>query len=247
MKGGGRLPHHIAALLPAQRTLRALGSPARAKISASYFRTGPGEYGEGDVFIGVAVPAIRRLTRASRDLAIGDVARLLSSKVHEDRLLAVLILVDRARASRGARAAEVARFYMQHLDRVNNWDLVDSSAPQILGPYLETRPLAARRTLLDRLARSRSVWRRRVAMLTTQHFIRRGETRDALRLARALLADDHDLIHKAAGWMLREVGDRDPAALRGFLARHAGAMPRTMLRYAVEKIPVAERRRWMKA
>ena len=232
-----------APLLPIQRALRALADPERAKVNAGYFKTGPGEYGEGDVFLGVSVPDTRRVAREHRALPFSDVARLLASEVHEDRLLGLLVLVEQAERDRGARVDEVARFYLEHLDRVDNWDLVDSSAPQILGPYLAARP----RTLLDDLAGSERVWRRRVAMLATQHFIRQGEVDDALRIATRLVRDPHDLIHKAVGWMLREVGKARPEALRAFLERHAASMPRTMLRYAIERLLPEERRAWMAA
>ncbi|MGQ0534695.1 MAG: DNA alkylation repair protein [Methanobacteriota archaeon] len=229
-------------LHPAQRALRAQATLARAKVMAGYFKTGRGEYAEGDRFLGVSVPDTRRVARDFRSLDLPDVRRLLLSKVHEDRLLGLFILVEQARRADADGIARIAAFYLAHLDRVNNWDLVDSSAPQILGPYLQARGSAR---LLDRLARSRNLWRRRVAMIATRHFIRNGDVRPALRIATALVDDEHDLIHKAVGWMLREVGDRDPAALRGFLARHAARMPRTMVRYAIEKMTSAERRRTM--
>jgi len=225
----------------AKAALRAHADPERARLVAGYFKTGPGGYAEGDRFLGLPVPRVRALARQARDLPFVALGTLLRSPVHEDRMLALLVLVERARRGDDAGRARAARFYLAHLDHVNNWDLVDLSAPAILGPYLERRP----RALLDRLARSPDPWRRRVAMVATQHLIRRGETRDALRIAAALLGDEHDLLHKASGWMLREAGQRDAAALRRFLDAHAARMPRTMLRYATERLPERARRRYM--
>lgn len=232
----------MAALLPIQRELRTYASPKRAKASAWFFKTGRGEYGEGDVFIGVSVPDQRRVARRHRDLPLPSIARLLASKVHEDRLLAAILLADRARR-KDAPTVALGRFYLDHLDRFNNWDIIDSSAPYVLGPYFRHR----NRTALDKLAASPSVWHRRVAVLTAGAYISEGEFDDTLRLAKKLLQDPHDLIHKATGWMLREVGKRDSAALRGFLDDHAHEMPRTMLRYAIEKLSAADRSRYLAA
>lgn len=228
----------MATASSAKRALRGLAIPERAHVNAGYFRTGPGEYGDGDRFIGVSMPDIRRVAREHRAMRLAEIAKLLASPIHEDRLLATVLLADRAAKAEPNERDEVARFYLAHLDRVNNWDLVDTSAPYVLGPYFEARS----RRPLHRLARSRSVWRRRVAIVTTQHFIRKGEFGETLALARLLLHDDHDLIHKAVGWMLREVGKKDAGVLEAFLDEHAAVMPRTMLRYAIERLAEGKRK-----
>ncbi|HEU4625555.1 MAG TPA: DNA alkylation repair protein [Steroidobacteraceae bacterium] len=226
-----------------RRALRRVASPARAANVARFFKTGKGQYGEGDVFIGCTVPEQRRIARRFRELPLTEVETLLTSKIHEERLTALLILVDRfTRATDEAVRGRIYRLYLRRLPHVNNWDLVDASAEYIVGGWLADKD----RAVLDRLARSRHLWTRRVAMLATFHYIKQGSAEDALRVAEALLGDAHDLIHKAVGWMLREVGKRvSPAALRSFLKVHAGAMPRTALRYAIEHFPAAERARWM--
>lgn len=210
-----------------------------------FFKCGKGGYGEGDVFIGCTVPDQRRVARELGALPLAEVDELLVSRIHEERLTALLILVaqfERARAEAVRR--RIFRLYMKRLRYINNWDLVDASAPTIVGGWLCDKD----RTLLDELAAATHLWSRRIAMIATFHFIRQGSAEDALRIAEALLGDRHDLIHKAVGWMLREVGKRvSPAALREFLAKHAGTMPRTALRYAIERLPAAERKRWMRA
>lgn len=239
------MPHD--ALRELRESLRAHASPARAATSSRYFKTGPGEYGEGDVFIGVTVPDCRAVAKRFRSLTLSEVKRLLASEVHEERLVALLVLVEQSRSAKKDLAAREAifRLYLASLQRINNWDLVDLSAPDLVGGYLVE---GGDRALLDGLAASRHLWSRRVAMLACFAFIRRGESADALRLAERLVDDEHDLMHKAVGWMLREVGKRvglEP--LRAFLERHAATMPRTMLRYAIEKLSDAERRRWAAA
>ena len=208
-----------------------------------FFKCGPGEYGEGDVFIGVTVPAQRAIARQFSDLPLGEVDRLLTSRIHEERLTALLILVHRFTRGDERERKQIFTLYMKRLRFINNWDLVDSSAAQIVGGWLADKP----RGLLDRLARSTLLWSRRVAMIATYHYIQRGEHRDAIRIATILVNDPHDLIHKAVGWMLREVGKRaSDAALDAFLERHAATMPRTMLRYAIERLPARERAHWMR-
>jgi 3-methyladenine DNA glycosylase AlkD len=235
-----------------QQALRQVVDPTRAAFAPRFFKTGPGEYGEGDEFLGVPVPQQRAIAAKWRNETLPELSKLLKSSIHEERLTALFILVRQytaASSKRNSDAAVQARlcgFYLEHLDAVNNWDLVDSSAPQILGAYLLTQPKGARKQLLQ-LARSKSQWHRRIALLTTQAFIRDGQFADTLRLAASLLADPEDLIHKAAGWMLREVGQRDVSVLRGFLEQHAPVMPRTMLRYAIEKFPAADRKRYLNA
>jgi 3-methyladenine DNA glycosylase AlkD len=230
--------------LPAlQSRLRQLASPRDAAFLGHYFKTAPGEYGAGDQFIGIRVPVLRKLAREFRSLPPSAAVELLQSPIHEERLLALLMLTDACRRADESGRAAIYRLYLKNLSRVNNWDLVDSSAPRIVGPHLEKRS----RKILFRLARSNILWRRRVAVLATFHFIRLGDFADALRLAERLLDDGHFLMHKAVGWMLREIGKRDAAVLKQFLNRHATRMPRTMLRYAIEKLPERERQFYLGA
>lgn len=226
--------------------LEALGAesdPVRASHSYRYFKCGPGEYGEGDRFLGVTVPKQRRIARRFRSITLEAAAELLDSPFHEARLTALIVLTLRmeSRKSDGRTRARVVALYLRKRRRVDNWDLVDTSAPKILGPWLEDR----NRRLLDLLAASDSLWDNRIAMLTTLHFVRHGDLQDALRIAATLASHDHDLIHKAVGWLLREVGDQDRAILEAFLRRHR--LPRTALRYALEHFPAAERSVWMGA
>lgn len=225
--------------------LRERADPERATHSVRFFKCGVGEYGEGDRFLGVKVPDQRRVAGRFRKLPLSECEKLLNHELHEARLTALIILtlkMDRA-AGKGGPMEEIVSLYLRNTDRINNWDLVDTSAPKILGPYLQERD----RSILYRLADSDSLWENRIALLTTQHLIRRGECEDALRLAEKLLHHPHDLIHKAVGWMLREVGDRRPEALEAFLLRHREGMPRTALRYAIEHLSDSERRRQMEA
>lgn len=225
------------------RRLRAAGTPERAGGVATFFKTGPGEYGEGDRFLGVTVPDIRRLSRALDGASDATLKTLLRSRWHEARLLALVTLVRHYERGDARRRGTIYRLYLADRGHVNNWDLVDASAAYIVGPHLVGRDHA----VLDRLSRSRRVWDRRIAVLATFHFIKLGQPADTLRLARRLLDDPHDLMHKAVGWMLREIGKRDRAVLEAFLRRHASRMPRTMLRYAIERLPEPRRRRYLRA
>ncbi|WP_457631156.1 DNA alkylation repair protein [Oceanithermus sp.] len=223
------------------KTLRERADAERAARAARYFQAQEGGYGEGDVFLGISVPELRRLARGLRDLPLEQTLELLRSSYHEARLLALLLLADRYRRAGPAEREEIFRSYLEHTAYVNNWDLVDQSAPRIVGPHLEEGD----GSLLDRLAESSSLWERRIALLATLHFIRRGRFADTLRLAEKLLDDPEEMVQKAIGWMLREVGKRDEAALLGFLEEHAGRMPRATLRYATAKLPAALRRRFL--
>jgi 3-methyladenine DNA glycosylase AlkD len=225
----------------ALRRLRSLGDAKDAEFLQRFFKTGPGEYGEGDRFLGVRVPVTRRVAREFRDLSVDETLKLLAEPWHEARLLAVILLAHRYERGDAQQREAVYRAYLANARRVNNWDLVDSSARDIVGEHLMRRP----RSPLDTLARSKDLWERRIAIIATHAFIRAGEYDDTLRIAERLLDDPHDLIHKAVGWMLREVGDRDRPTLERFLAIHAGEMPRTMLRYAIEKFPQEQRKRIM--
>ncbi|MBI4090073.1 MAG: DNA alkylation repair protein [Candidatus Kerfeldbacteria bacterium] len=224
-----------------KRDFRRLASPKKAKASAWFFKTAKGEYGHGDKFLGVTVPEQRQIAKKHRDLPLADVRRLLQSKYHEHRLTAVLILSDQFKRAGDKRRAQIAQSYLKSTKYINNWDIVDSSAPHILGTYLLDKP----RAVLYKLARSKNLWERRIAVLATQTFIRHGQFKDTLKLASMLLRDKEDLMHKAVGWMLREVGDRDRAVEERFLKEYAPVMPRTMLRYAVEKWPAVSRKRFM--
>lgn len=224
-----------------ERRLRALGDPERAKHSLRFFRTGPGQYGEGDRFLGLTVPVIRAEARELKDAPLDTLAGLLQSPWHEARLLALVVLVGQYRRGSEEQRAAIYRLYLNSTNRTNSWDLVDVSAADIVGAHLREGD----RSLLDRLARSPSLWERRIAIIATQHFIRRGEFADTLRIAAVLIGDAEDLIHKAVGWMLREVGKRDREAEETFLRRYASRMPRTMLRYAIERFPERLRRQYL--
>ena len=219
--------------------LRALASPEAAASATRFFKTGPGQYGEGDVFIGVRAPALRKLSSEFRGLPLSELAILLRSPIHEERALALLILALGASKGDDAYREAAYGFYLGNTPYINNWDLVDCSAPAVVGGYLRDK---SREPLIG-LARSVYLWERRIAIVATQHFIRLDQFEDTLTISRLLLGDKEDLIHKAAGWMLREVGDRDSAALHRFLDDHGAAMPRTMLRYAIEHFTPEERRR----
>ena len=223
------------------RALLAQHDPARALGTQRYFKTGPGEYGEGDRFLGIPVPALRRTARDHRALAMRSVMTLLRSSWHEERQLALFILVWQFEHGTESEQADIYARYLQHTQYINNWDLVDCSAPQIVGGWLLRRD----RWPLETLRASSSVWERRIAVLATFAFVKQGEFACSLRLAQCLLTDTHDLIHKAVGWMLRDIGDGDRATLERFLDQHVSAMPRTMLRYAIEHFPDGLRRAYL--
>jgi 3-methyladenine DNA glycosylase AlkD len=223
--------------------LRALGDPAIANHSQRFFKTGPGEYGEGDRFLGIRVPLLRAEVKRSCELPLGEALKLLRSPYHEARLLALLILVDRFKRGDDDTRARIYRHYLEQTRYINNWDLVDSSAPQIVGGYLYPRE----RSILYQLVDSESLWERRIAVMATLFFIREQSYSDTLALCETLIDDPQDLIHKATGWMLREIGNRDAKTERSFLKKHYRRMPRTMLRYAIEKFPQEERQRYLQS
>lgn len=225
------------------KRLRAAATPGKAAVLAGFFKTGKGQYGEGDQFLGVMVPEQRKLAKEFRDLPLPEVEKLLASPYHEARLTGFLVLTyafERADA-RGRRS--LYEFTLANRAAMNNWDLVDVIAPVIIGGWMLERP--ADRKLLRKYAKSADLWKRRIAIVSTLAFIRAGDFADTLAISEVLLGDRHDLIHKATGWMLREAGKRDVAVLRGFLEEHAARMPRTALRYAIERLPEAERKAWM--
>lgn len=212
-----------------------------AERAASFLRTRPGEYAEGDVFLGVRVPETRRIAKVFRALPLSQCDDLIQSKIHEHRLCALFILTHQMKIGTAPQRKAVFDLYVKRIDHVNHWDLVDCSAPHIVGPYLMGRS----RAKLHTWAKARSIWRRRIAIISTFPFIRSIDFADTLRIADTLLQDKHDLIHKAVGWMLREVGNRDRPAMEAFLKPRYASMPRTMLRYAIEKIPEARRKAYL--
>lgn len=213
--------------------LQGMGDPARARASQRFFKTAEGQYGAGDVFVGITVPALRKLAREAQALPLTEAVRLLRSPLHEARLFALLILVRAYQRGDDALRERIYGLYLKNARHINNWDLVDCSAEHIVGAQV----IARDRRILHTLAGSALLWERRIAILATFHFIKRGEFAETLRIAERLLGDPEDLIHKAVGWMLREVGKRDLPAEEAFLQAHCRAMPRTMLRYAIEKFP----------
>lgn len=225
-----------------QKELRQLADPKRAEASAWFFKTGKGQYGEGDKFIGVTVPQLRKVAKRYTHLSLSEVHALLANPIHEFRLIAMHILVYQFQKADSTLQTQIYSFYIKHAKRINNWDLVDSSAPYIVGPYL----LHTSRNVLYTLAKSRNLWERRIAIIATAHFIKHNQFKDTLAIAEILIQDTHDLIHKAVGWMLREVGNRDREAEEKFLKKHYKNMPRTMLRYAIEKFPPTRRQQYLR-
>jgi 3-methyladenine DNA glycosylase AlkD len=225
-----------------RRELESLGDASRAENLQRFFKTGPGEYGAGDRFRGIRVPVLRGLARKYQDLSLAGAGRLLHSPWHEDRLLALLILIRRYYGGDQAARDKIHAFYLEHTPRINNWDLVDVSAPHLLGHYLADRP----KDTLTRLAASRDLWERRMAIIATLYFIKQQNFEPTLRIARVLLHDQEDLLHKAVGWMLREVQKQETAVAESFLQTHYRQMPRTMLRYAIERLPEARRQAYLK-
>jgi len=225
-----------------QRELSDAADPERARNLAWFFKTGKGQYGEGDEFCGITVPVMRKLAKRSTHLKLTDVEKLLSSRVHEHRFTALEILVFQYEAGDRAARQKIFDFYLQHTRYINNWDLVDTSAPYIVGEHLVSRS----RRILYSLAKSPGLWERRIAMVATMALIRRDDLEDAFAIAALLLGDKHDLIHKAVGWMLREAGKSSTPALLDFLERNYSAMPRTALRYAIERLPGPQRKRILK-
>ena len=225
-----------------QKRLKSLAVKKHAAVSQRFFKTGPGEYGEGDVFIGIRVPVLRKLAREYSGLPVGQIAILLRSQIHEERLLALLLLVGAFSKGNERTKESIYEMYLKNTGYINNWDLVDSSAEHIVGSYLMDKS----KTVLYRLAESDNLWERRISMMSTFHFIKRHEFAETLKIAKILLFDRHDLIHKATGWMLREIGKRHLQTEEQFLKEHYKDMPRTMLRYAIEKFPEEKRQRYLK-
>lgn len=224
-----------------QKRLKKLGDPEHAAVGQRFFKTGPGEYGEGDKFLGIRMPVLRELAGEFRDLPVSESEILLHSPFHEERMLAILILIRNFKKKDGKACKYIYELYLKSTEYINNWDLVDVSAAHIVGAYLihkSKRPLY-------RLARSKNLWERRVAIMATFDYIKHHEFSETLKIAQMLLTDPHDLIHKATGWMLREIGKRDVGTEEAFLKEHYKKMPRTMLRYAIEKFPEGKRQGYL--
>jgi len=226
----------------AKEELKKYSNKEKAKILQRFFKTGRGEYGEGDIFLGVVVPDIRKVAKQYRSLNREETISLLKSPFHEERMLALLILVQQYTQGAAAAKKEVYESYLNHTRYINNWDMVDLTAGRIVGAYLMDK----NKKILYTLAKSNMLWERRIAIISTSHFIANHSFDDTLKIAKILLSDKEDLIHKAAGWMLREVGKRDLKAEEEFLKKHYPRMPRTMLRYAIEKFPERKRQRYLK-
>lgn len=225
-----------------KKDLSKVADPKRAKISQRFFKTGKGQYGEGDVFIGVTMPELRKVAKRNIVLSLQEVEHLLHSRIHEERMSALIIWTYQYLKGTQETKEQIYRKYLKNTAWINNWDLIDVTAPQIIGVHL----LNQKRNILYTLARSKSLWERRIAIVATFTFIRQGEFKDTLKIAEILLHDNHDLIHKAVGWMLREVGKKDTQQLQSFLEKHYSTMPRTMLRYAIEKFPEKKRQAYLK-
>ena len=225
-----------------RNSLSTIKNEEKAKVLQKFFKTGPGEYGEGDVFCGVRVPELRKLAKAHRLLPRKEVHELLHSRIHEERLLALFILVDQYSRGDDKARKSIYDLYLRNIQYINNWDLVDTSALYIVGAFLLDRD----KKPLYRLAKSKDLWERRIAIMSTFFFIRKNRFTDTLNLSKLLLQDQEDLIHKAVGWMLREIGKRDLKTEESFLKAHYKTMPRTMLRYAIEKFPEKKRLSYLK-
>ncbi|MBU0625645.1 DNA alkylation repair protein [Patescibacteria group bacterium] len=227
-----------------KKELRAVANADQALVLQRFFKTAPGEYGAGDKFLGVTVVEQRRIARGYRDLALNDCARLLDSPWHEERLFALIIMTEQFKRADELGRQSLFNLYCKKLDHINNWDLVDLSADRIYGEWFR---LTGRdpRAILRRLVKSKNLWHRRIAMLATFAFIKQGQFNEALDIAERLLTDQHDLIHKAVGWLLREIGNRNRAVEEKFLRSRYQKMPRTMLRYAIEKFPESRRKKYL--
>ncbi len=221
-------------------TIEKLSDVKKALILQKFFKTGKGEYAEGDIFLGIPVPVQRKVAKEYVDLSLFEIEKLLQSSIHEHRLVALLILVSQYERGDFEQKRHLFSFYLEHTSSINNWDLVDLTAPKIVGDFL----LHQTREVLYQMVRSRRLWDRRIAVLATFTFIREHQFEDSFWLCEGLLADSHDLIHKACGWMLREIGKRDEKVLELFLKKHARVMPRIMLRYAIERMSEKKRKEW---
>ncbi|WP_367898568.1 DNA alkylation repair protein [Leptospira sp. WS58.C1] len=222
--------------------VRNIADPKAVEILSRFFKTGKGEYGEGDLFLGVKVPPLRKISKSYKGLPLPELQKIVKSKYHEERLLGFFILCEKFQKTRTDKREQLHLFYLKNLKYVNNWDIVDLSSRDLIGDYL----IDKKRDLLYKLVKSNNIWERRIAIISTFAFIRKGDFKDTLKISELLLSDKEDLIHKAVGWMLREVGNRSLKSETDFLDKHAHKMPRTMLRYAIEKFPDKLRLKYMK-
>ena len=231
----------LTSLKEIRKAIRKEKNDSQAVILQRFFKTGKGEYGEGDVFYGIKVPIQRKIVKAFKDLSLSDIKILINSPIHEERLVAVLILVEQFKTADPKSQKNIYDFYLKNRKRINNWDIIDLSAPNIIGNYLIDKD----KSLLYKLAKSNNLWEKRIAVLSNFALIRNNLFDDALRISELLLNDEHDLIHKAVGWMLREIGKRNLNVEELFLKEHYKVMPRTMLRYAIEKFPEKKRKKYL--
>ena len=225
-----------------RKALKSLSDPSIAEHSQRFFKTGEGEYGAGDIFLGIRVPVLRKQVKKYKGISIKEILQLLKSAFHEERLLALLMLVEKFTKGGSDEKAEIYQLYLNHTGYINNWDLVDSSAGYIVGAYLEDKD----KQPLYELAKSKNMWERRISIISTFHMIKKNDFTDALKISKMLKKDKEDLIQKAVGWMLREIGKRDLSVEKAFLQKHYMELPRTMLRYAIEKFPESERKKYLK-
>jgi len=232
------MPNQISEL---RLIMKTLADRNVAKTMQWFFKTGSGDYGEGDFFIGLKVPVQRKLASKFKDLSLAEIKELLSSSFHEERLISLFILIDKYQKADEKGKKVIFNFYLENRKGINNWDLVDISAPKIIGRYL----LEKDKSILFKFAVSKNLWERRIAILSTQEFIKNNNYKPTLQLAKMLIKDEHDLIHKAVGWMLREIGKKDITLEENFLRVHYKEMPRTMLRYAIEKFPETKRKKYL--
>ncbi|PIS09572.1 DNA alkylation repair protein [Candidatus Beckwithbacteria bacterium CG10_big_fil_rev_8_21_14_0_10_34_10] len=228
--------------LKIKKELKKAARNKQAKTLSRFFKTGKGEYGEGDLFLGVKVPDIRKVAKKYKDLELLKVEKLLQSKIHEYRLTALLILTYKFPQADEKERQKIVSLYLKNTKYINNWDLVDLSAPKIVGEYF----LDKDRKILYKLAKSKDLWEKRIAILATYAFLRQNQLKDTIKISLLLLKDNHDLIHKAVGWMLRELGKKDEKVLTQFLEKHFKAMPRTMLRYSIERFEEKKRKYFLK-
>lgn len=229
------------ALINLRREIRKIATSERAKVNQWFFKTGKGQYGEGDIFIGLTVPDSRKIAKKYQDLNFSEIKELLNSKIHEERLIALLLLVHLYGTNKKLRK-KIFDFYLKHTKRVNNWDLVDLSCPKIIGEWLKDKD----RKILYKLAKSENLWEKRISIVSTYSFIKKKEFKDTLKISEILMKDDHDLIHKAVGWMLREVGKKNEKVLCKFLNKYSKIMPRTMLRYSIERLDKSKKEHYMR-